>query len=390
MTSPVVVELHGFAHGGEAVGRLPDGRVVFVGYAVPGETVTVELTEDHKRWTRGRLVEVLRPSPDRVEPPCPYFGQDRCGGCRLQHIAPARRRELQRQVVVDQLERLGRIDNPPVTEVAQAGDYFYRNRARFGVTAAGALGFRRATSNEVLPIDRCLLLDEPTQSLREAAGDGFRGHDEVEVRTGSAGEAVVTDPAGRPRLLSGDAALTQTARGLSYEVSPTSFFQSNRAGAEILLDVVRTAAAVGEGDTALDLYAGVGLFAKGLAADGATVTAVEGAPPSVADARRNLPRGAKVLSAPVERVLPRLGRESRQYDVVVLDPPRRGAGRQVTEDVAALARRTIVIVACDPAALGRDAGILRERGWLLHEAVPVDQFAQTGHIEVVATFRPAG
>ena len=381
-----MVELHGFAHGGEAVGRLPDGRVVFVAYAIPGEQVSVEITEDHKRWARARLVEVLTPSPDRVQPPCPYFGPSACGGCRLQHIAPPRRRALQRQVVLDQLQRLGRIPNPPVAEMVSAGEYGYRNRARFGVTASGALGFRRAQTNDLLPIDRCLLLDEATQALRAAAGDGFPRAGEVEVRTGTSGSAVVVDPTGAAELALGDGELRQTVGGLTYEVSPTSFFQSNTDGAEILLRLVRAAAAVRPGDTALDLYAGVGLFAQGLAADGATVTAVEGAPSSAADAQRNLGPAAQVIAAPVERTLPRMLRQRVRFDVVVLDPPRRGAGKHVTEQVAALAGRTIVVVACDPAALGRDAGILLQHGWNLVQAVPVDQFAQTGHVEVVATF----
>ena len=381
-----MVDLHGFAHGGEAVGRLPDGRVVFVAYAIPGEQVSVEITEDHKRYARARLVEVVTPSEDRVQPPCPYFGPGACGGCRLQHIAPARRKVLQRQVVVDQLQRLGRIPDPPVAEMVDAGEYGYRNRARFGVTPSGALGFRRASSNELLPIDRCLLLDDATQALREKAGDGFAGVGEVEVRTATAGSAVVVDPTGSAHLVAGDGELHQTLDDLAYDVSPTSFFQSNTAGAQILLRLVRAAAGVQAGDTALDLYAGVGLFAKGLVADRATVTAVEGAPASAADAQRNLGPSAQVVAAPVERTLPRMLRQRLTFDVVVLDPPRRGAGKDVTDQVATLAGRTIVIVACDPAALGRDAGILRERGWNLVEAVPVDQFAQTGHIEVVATF----
>lgn len=386
MSAPVEVDLHGFAHGGEAVGRLPDGRVVFVAYGIPGERVSVEITEDHKRWTRARLVEVVAPSADRVEPPCPYFGPGACGGCRLQHIAPPRRRVLQRQVVVDQLQRLGRIPDPPVADMVAAGDYGYRNRARFGVTPSGALGFRRAQSTELLPIDRCLLLDEATQALREATGDGFAGAAEVEVRTATTGSAVVVDPSGSAALAAGDGELRHTVGGLTYEVSPTSFFQSNTAGAEILLRLVRAGADIQRGDSALDLYAGVGLFAKGLAADGATVTAVEGTASSAADAQRNLGPTAQVIAAPVERTLPRMLRQRVTFDVVVLDPPRRGAGKDVTGQVAALASRSIVIVACDPAALGRDAGILRERGWSLAEAAPVDQFAQTGHIEVVATF----
>ena len=386
MSEPVRVEVHGFAHGGEAVGRMPDGRAVFVAHAIPGETVTVVVTEDHKRWCRARLVDVVEASQDRVTPPCPYFGPGQCGGCKLQHIAAERQQSLLRQVVVDQLERLGRIADPPVAPTVSAGDYGYRSRARFGVTPAGSLGYRRAASNDVLPIDRCLLLDEPTQRMRDEVGDAHPGVSEVEIRTGVAGEAGVADPTGTARLLRGGGMITEVVGEFTFQVSPASFFQSNRRGAGILLDLVRAAAAVRSGDTALDLYSGVGLFARGLAADGAAVTAVEGSASAVADAHRNLDGHAEVVAGAVQKIAARLQADQRTFDIVVLDPPRSGAGKQVIEAVGRLASRVIVVVACDPAALGRDAGILTQAGWRLSSAVPVDQFAQTGHLEVVAAF----
>ena len=382
------VTLHGFAHGGEAVGSLADGRAVFVAHAIPGETVRIRITAAQKRWCRGELVEVVSASEDRVEPPCPYFGPGKCGGCRLQHIAPARRRALLRQVVIDQLERVGRLKEPNVAPTVTAGEYGYRNRARFAVTDDGALGFRRHSSHEVVPIDRCLLLDDATQHLRETAGDDWDGVREVEVRTGAAGEAVVADPAGRPRVALGDATLTERVSGIPFRVSATSFFQSNRAGANVLVDLVRRFASAGPNDTVRDLYAGVGLFAVALAADGAAVTAVESHTSSAADARRNLGSDGDVVAAPVADAMAAFRADSRRFDVIVVDPPRRGAGPEVITAVAAVARRGIVVVACDPATLARDAGTLQGCGWSLVEAVPVDQFAQTGHVEVVAAFAP--
>ena len=385
VSQPLTVDLHGFAHGGEAVGRLPDGRVVFVGYGIPGETVTVRLTEEHERWCRGSLVDVVEPSPDRVAPPCPYFGVNQCGGCSLQHIAAERRRTLLRQVVVDQIERLGKIPDPPVAPTRAAGEYGYRNRARFGVTATGALGFRRAGSTDVLVIDRCLLLDDATQRVREEAGDAFAGAAEVEVRSAVHGAAVVVNP-GPQQQVTHNEPMTERIAGMDFAVSASSFFQANRAGAEVLVELVVAGARIATGDTALDLYSGVGLFARALADGGAATTAVEGAPSSVDDARRNLALDAKVVAGSVRKVVPRLRREGAQFDVVVLDPPRSGAGRDVIDGVAALARRTIVLVACDAAALGRDAGTLTRQGWHLRLVTPVDQFAQTGHVEAVAVF----
>lgn len=387
VSSPVVVTLHGFAHGGEAVGRMPEGKAVFVAHAIPGETVRVNVVEDHKRWCRAELLEVVEASPDRVVGPCPYFGPGRCGGCTLQHIAPDRRRTLQRQVVVDQLQRIGGIADPAVAAMVPAGEYGYRSRARFSANAEGALGFRRHASHDIVPIDRCLLLDERTHAQRVAAGDAWNGVDFVEVKTGVEGATVVTTAQRATSIAAGDEVLTEQVAGLRYRVSAMSFFQANRQGAETLVALVRAAAAAEPGRTALDLYAGVGLFAAALRQDGATVTAVEGHPSAAADARHNLAGDATVIEAPVERAVRELRKRGERFDVVVLDPPRKGAGKTVIDAVARLAGHTIVIVACDPAALGRDAGALTQRGWTLEQAVPVDQFAQTGHIEVVATFR---
>jgi tRNA/tmRNA/rRNA uracil-C5-methylase (TrmA/RlmC/RlmD family) len=383
MSASHVLRLDGLAHGGEAVGRLASGKACFVGYAVPGELVRVELTEDHPRWARGRLVEVLEPSPDRVSPPCPYFGPDRCGGCQLQHIAPDRQAALKRQVVVDALERLGRIERPAVSETVRAGDFGYRNQARFAVDPQGRLGFRSAASHDVVPIGRCLLLDEATQDLRDEAGDSWAGSDEIVVRTGVGADGTLHES-----LEPADPAVVVHRVGeLSFQVSPGSFFQANTEGAGTLLRLVRAAAGISPGDQALDLYAGVGLFSAGLAADGAEVLAVEANPVAAADAIDNLAAlPVTVTAEPAADAVAKLLEQELPVDVVVLDPPRQGAGEDLSAALARLGARRVIYVACDPAALGRDARVLTAHGYTLHEAVPVDQFAQTAHVEVVATF----
>lgn len=412
--SPDVVDmmLDGLTHGGEAVGRLPSGKACFVPYAIPGERVRVEVVEDHKRWARGRLVEVLEASPDRVTPPCPYFGPDRCGGCALQHVAPDRQATMKRRVVVEQLERIGKFDDPPVAETVTVGSAGYRNTARFAVDPAGRLGFRGAGTHDVVPIDRCLLLHPAAQAVRDEAGDQWEGVEEVAVRAGLTGHGsaltirpgpgplptlppgatpvALLDTAGEAHALRGGPTITEHVAGFAYQVSPGSFFQSSTAGAEALVGLVREAAAVGPGDAVADLYAGVGLFARPLAAAGATVVAVEAGPGACDDARANLAgTTASVVCAPVEEGLDRLAGDPDDdpaFDVVVLDPPRRGAGRDVCGRIAGLRPRTVVYVSCDPAALARDARALSNAGYALARAVPVDQFAQTAQVEIVATF----
>jgi len=433
---PVALALDGVTHGGEAVGRLPDGRACFVPYAIPGERVVVRVVEDHGRWTRGALVEVVEASPDRAVPPCPHFGPDRCGGCQLQHITPAAQAALKRRIVVEQLQRIGRIPDPPVAETVRVADLRYRNTARFGVDAQGRLGFRRAGSRDLHLVDDCRLLAPPAQALREEAGDAWRGAAEVVVRrsltTGDRALVVAPGPDGIPEIpegdvplalvpaappegppaergprrrrggrpdrgpragaavaLRGDPTVHEVVAGRAFAVSPGSFFQSNTAGAEVLVDLARRAAGVRPGETALDLHAGVGLFAAALAEDGATVEAVEADQGAAADARRNLADlEVTVTAGDALRRVRALVAEGAAVDVVVLDPPRRGAGPDLCRAITALGPRVVVYVACDPAALARDAAALTAAGYALSEAVPVDQFAQTAQIETVATFTP--
>lgn len=418
-----VLDLHGVAHGGEAVGRLPDGRACFVGYAIPGERVRVRVVETKGRWARAELLEVLEPSPDRVEPPCPYFGRGRCGGCQLQHVAPERQLAWKQRVVTEQLARLGGVDDPPVTAtVAPAGGWpqAYRSWARFAVDPAGRLGYRRAGSHDVLPIDRCLLLDDATQQARDAAGDAWEGAEEVLVTTGRAapaggdgneGTAAVLavrpgagalpplpgGPAGLvvlsgadPAVLRDPGAVVHRVGGTDLRVTAGSFFQPGPAGAGALVDLVLEAAGVDVGDTALDLYAGVGLFSVALARAGAAVVAVERARSAVRDAEVNVGGlDVEVRRGSVEHEVERIARSGERFDVVVLDPPRAGAGPRVATAVAGLAPRTIVVVACDVAPLARDARALRDAGYRLMRAVPVDQFGHTASIEVVASFARA-
>jgi tRNA/tmRNA/rRNA uracil-C5-methylase (TrmA/RlmC/RlmD family) len=405
--------LHGITHGAESVGRLPSGKVCFVPHAIPGERVIVEITDERSRWARARLVAVLDPSPDRVPAPCPYAGPEepggpaRCGGCVLQHVRPERQAALKRQIVVEQLERIGRFTAPPVADTVAVAPFGYRSHARFAADADGRLGFRRLRSRDVVAVDRCLLLDDGAQQLRTEAGDDWPGVEEVAVRAGTRGRALVVRPgpgglaplpageaavalvgAGQPVDLRGDATVVEEVAGHAFAVSPTSFFQPGRPGAEALVRLVGDAAAVGPGDTVLDAYAGVGLFAHVLAAAGASVTAVESQPAAVRDARGNLGDAATVERGDAVRYLRDAARAARAFDVVVVDPPRAGVGTDACRDVAAVTRRALVYVSCDPAAFARDARALVDAGLQLERVTPVDQFAQTAAIETVARFIP--
>lgn len=402
---PVEVVLDGFAHGGEAVGRLPDGRACFVAYGIPGERVTVAVTEQRRRWARGTVVDVLEPSPDRVTAPCPLFGPGLCGGCSTQHIAVDRQAELLGDVIVQQLRRIGGLEPPDgavkVLSPHTPDGLGYRNRARFTVTDDGRLAFRRARSHDPIAVDDCpLLIPAARAALRDMA-DGWKRVSEVQLQVGTDGHAALAVtttgrdarvPSPLPAAVHRRGTRSQPGReprvrhqvaGHTLATGVTGFFQASTAAAELLAGLVRGHAAVGDGRHVVDCYAGVGLFSVVLAADGARVTAIESDAGACADARRNagdLPVEVLQGDLTTAPVVP------GPVDVVVLDPPRTGAGPAVTDWIAGLAPQRVVYVSCDPATFARDARALVDHGLRLEHLVGVDQFTHSGQVELVARF----
>lgn len=404
--------IDGITHGAEGVARLPSGKVCFVAYALPGERVRARVVDERKRWARGELVEVVEASPDRTTPPCPYAGPvpaaggPPCGGCTLQHANPAAQRALKRRIVVEQLEHLAGITAPPVAEMVATGPSGYRSHARFSVAADGALGFSAPRSHEVRPVDRCLLLTDDAQALRDAAGDDWHGCRSVSVHAGTRGGGLLVRPGagampplppgdtavavadrGDPVALRGDPTAVEEVDGRQLRVSPGVFFQAGPQAAAALVRIVREAIGAVAGSAVVDLYSGVGLFAAALTDDGATVTAVEGNRLAAADARANLAgTGADVVHSDVADWL--AGQRGPAPDIVVLDPPREGAGADICRALADWGVGRVVYVSCDPAALARDTATLAEAGLALEAVTPVDCFPQTAAIEGVATFAP--
>jgi len=416
---PVTVEVDGITHGGEGVTRL-EGKAVFVPGALPGEQVTIRVVEDRKRWARAALLEVVTPAADRADPPCPYVPD--CGGCDLQHVTPAGQRVLKTRIVREQLTRLGRVEDPPVAPCRAVGpDLGYRAQARLHADEHGHLGFHRAASTEVVPIEQCLVLTSGAQALRDEVGDAT-GASEVRLRRFTAdghgavvltpspgplelpgGEAdlLLTQPDGRTVAMRGDGGIEVEIDGLGYQVPAMSFFQPGAEAAAALLSEVVAAAGPVDGALVWDLYAGVGLLSLGLARAGAEVVAVEGDALATDAAVRNADRNGLHLEVRTEAVARFLRRAAGATpagpgtappdppDVVVLDPPRTGAGAAVLTDLAALAPAAIVYVACDPAALARDTRTLTDLGYRLDRAQPLDLFPMTHHVEVVASFLPS-
>ena len=365
------VEVGPIAHGGFCIARV-EGRAVFVRHALPGETVVARITEgtEGDRFWRADAVSVITASPDRVAPPCSVSGAGLCGGCDFQHVRPQAQRELKATVIREQLVRVGRLaaDHPLVAglvvEDCSGGDkqlkagLRWRTRTTFVGLPGGARGMRKHRSRETVVVDDCLIA---TEQLPEGA----------ELVT-----KVVESAAGTRE----------------FQVAADGFWQVHPNAPRVLVDAVMEQLAPEPGEKALDLYAGVGLFAAYLAeavGERGKVVAVEGDADAVQHAKRNLGvwRHASAVAGGVAEVL----REQfdEPFDLVVLDPPREGAKQAVVAQVVDRAPRAVSYVACDPAALARDVALFEELGYRLTALRAFDLFPMTHHVECVAQFERA-
>jgi tRNA/tmRNA/rRNA uracil-C5-methylase (TrmA/RlmC/RlmD family) len=388
----LAVEVGSVAHGGHCVAR-HEGQVIFVRHALPGEQVEVVVTEvgPKNRYLRADAVRVISPSPNRVQPRCPASGPGGCGGCDWQHVSLPAQRQLKTEVVREQMRRLGGVATDVEVEPVpgERDGLGWRTRVRYSVTPDGGPGFRRHRSHEVQAVTTCLLA-HPRVAAIDVADYVRPGVAEVSVRTGtgsgSAAVAVLVD--GRPANAS-VGRIEEVAAGRTWQVSEDGFWQVHPGAADLLVDVVASVLEPAPGEHAVDLYSGVGLFAAAMAdrlGPGGRVDAVESSASAMADAQVNLSDLATVHlhHARVERFLATT--RLRRCDLVVLDPPRAGAGRTVVSRLAALTPRAIGYVACDPAGLARDVAILAEQGYRLEGLRAFDLFPMTQHVECVAWF----
>ena len=430
------LHVESLAYGGDAVGHLDDGRAAFVRLGCPGDVVDIDVTEDRGRFVRAEIRQLVEPSPDRVEAPCPYFGA--CGGCSWQHVSAAAQLVAKRRAVVEALSRIGGVlDAEELVRptVASPHAYGYRNKielvARTGPTGL-VLGYHKAASEEVVPVESCLLLAPKSSKAPKALSGALRylssgsqdlGLKRVGLRvatnTRDVEIALWTEPGPFPRrpvattlgqamrsssivrvlikgtekerkvtgveVLSGNGFWRERLLGTTMTISAPSFFQVNTQAAEALVTLALDAMAADGTDRVVDLYAGAGTFTLPLAEVAGDVVAVEAASSAVRDLRRNLEEAqvwADVVGGDAERELKQIG----HVDALLVDPPRSGLAGDTVAAIALTGARTIVYVSCDPATLARDARALAQHGYALTTATPVDLFPQTYHVETVATF----
>lgn len=404
-----IVQITGFAYGGEAFGRLPDGRMLFAPYVLPGETARVRLVEEKRGYARAQLVEVLQPDAQRVSPRCAHFGE--CGGCHYQYMPYEMQLRAKEIILREQLERIGGMSNPPIQAIVPSPRPFgYRNHVQFHLSPEGKLGYHYERSVEVFAIQECHLpqppLDRIWQQLDfEAMTDieriGLRlGKDEdvqiiLESSHAAAPEIVVEElpvsvvhlsPAGT-LVLAGSPCVEMQVSERVFRVSGGSFFQVNTevAGAMIqhVLDELRARRFLDRKMIFLDLYCGVGLFSAFVAPHAAQVIGVESSPSAAEDFEINLEEFDNVVlyEAPVEWALPAI---DVHPDVILVDPPRAGLERKALDALIEKRATLIVYVSCDPATLARDAKRLIAAGYRMEKITPFDMFPQTYHIESIS------
>ncbi len=377
------------ANGGSCVARGDDGRVVFVRYALPGETVRARITERRGSYWHAAAVEILEPSPDRIASLCPIAGADGAGCCDLAFVDPAALRALKGEVVANQLQRLGGFAWSGAAEpVGAAGATGWRTRVRLEVGPDGRPGFHRYHSEELVTDLRCAQL--PAGMIDDLPVDGVRVGDHLHIVLDDDGVRHVVDSGGRrrPRVLEGDYAGTQRVGGRRWTLPVTAFWQAHRDAARVYSDLVTGWAATEPGATGWDLYGGAGLFAAALA-DGAGPT---GQVVSVDTSRAGAKAGRAALADlpqvrfvtdSVRKALPSLATRATP-DVAVLDPPRAGAGCEIIDLVSAAGVPRVIHIGCEAASFARDIGLYVGRGYTVEQLRVFDAFPLTHHVECVA------
>ncbi len=409
-------------YGGDGLARLAvdeQGRrkAAFVPFVIEGEEVEAGIREDGKSFARAELIQVTKPSPERVEPGCPYF--QRCGGCHYQHISYAHQLEVKAGILRENLQRIAKIELPVELQVHAGEPWTYRNRVRLKVQSKSefALGYFKFNSHDLLPVERCPISSplinraiaalwqvrpsgvreielfanaEDSQLLVEIYGDqpqnGF-AEDLKRVLPEVCDVVAFSSPAGaghrsstaEAASLPRSAELVYNTKLGSYRIAAGAFFQVNRYLTDELVDIVTSGQS---GKTALDLYAGGGLFATVLSREFERVIAVESSPISYSDLRYNSPRNVKAVRAMSAEYLQQVAGKLKP-DLVVMDPPRAGLGESVVHRLVSLGAPRMIYVSCDPATLSRDLGGLLKAGYRIGQAHLVDLFPQTYHMESV-------
>lgn len=408
--SSIDLRLIAHAYGGDSLGRLEDGRAVFVPFTLPGELARVRISEDKRSYARAELIELLEPAPARDIPRCPHFMQ--CGGCHYQHMSYPEQLAAKSGILRDQLERIGGFTEIPLLPIIHSPEIWeYRNHIQFHLAPDGRLGFQAARSNEIVPIQECHLPEATLNRIWPQLDiEPAPGLERVGLRLGAGEEVMLvlesSDPSplefdveelpisavhlgpGGALVMAGSDSLVMEVRGRPFQVSAGAFFQVNTAQAGALVAHLLDQLPLTPGLTIMDVYCGVGLFSAFLAPFASRLIGVELDPQACTDYVANLDEfdHVELYTAPAEVVFRDL---EVQPDILILDPPRAGLTRPVIDGILARRPPCLAYISCDPATLARDAKRLAVGGYRLVQVAPFDLFPQTFHIESVSIWRLA-
>ena len=395
-----MIHIEKLIYGGAGLARV-DGEVILTPYVLPGEQVEIAPAERRGGVTRADLASVFEPSPHRVLPGCEYFG--RCGGCQYQHAAYSYQAEQKREILREQLRRIGRFEPPAEIEIVTGPEWQYRNRTQLHV-ADGRIGYVEAGTHRLCPIGHCPIsspkLNEAIGALAAMVRDRrfprfvrsielFTNERETQLSVLETDRPVAKRffewcEEGIPGALA--RTLDYAAAGFSFRVGRNSFFQVNRHLTDALVDLATSGL---EGDRALDLYAGVGLFSLPLAKRFREVTAVESGSTAADDLRFNAERAGLNVNVTKGNTEDVLRAAEAAPDAIVADPPRSGMGKKVLAELVRLKPAVLVLGACDPSTLARDLAVLLAAGFGVERITMVDLFPQTFHLETVVRLRYA-
>ena len=401
--------LEKLTYGGEAMGRLPDSRAVFVPFGLPGEQVRVRLTQDKQNFARGELVEVLTASPERIAPKCKHFGK--CGGCHYQNLSYENQLLAKTEILRDQFQRIGKIENPPIKPIVPSAlEWNYRNHVQFHLTAEGKLGFVNSKGNSVFPIEECHLPETGIDSFwRELQFESNKEVERVSLRAGHNEELMVVLESENfetpeleieadvsvvhlfdehPVVIAGRDHFVVSVLEKDFRVSAASFFQVNTKMAEKMVEYLLARLPVSMSTTVLDVYCGVGLFSKFFASKCEQVIGIEASESACEDFVFNLDEfdNVELYEGAAEEILPGLAGRLDSSTFVIVDPPRAGLERHALDAILSIKPQIIAYVSCDPSTLARDAARLINGGYRLVEVTPFDLFPQTYHIESISIF----
>lgn len=406
----LTLDLTEIAHGGSAVGRAKRKRTVFVPGGIVGEKVRVEIHSEKNNYAYANLVEVLQPSPERVEPKCPYFGV--CGGCHFQHMSYAAQLVTKQEVTRDQLLRIGNIKDAPVAPTLPNPEpWAYQVEMMLSPAGNGRLGFWSPKEKQVIPIEVCPITRPELVELLNDIDlelDGLRkltlrlGDDEAmlaaievddveppELETDFPVSVAIVLPDKTSAALVGDNFIVQRVQGRDFRISPGCYFAPNAAGMDLVVQTVLRYAALSGQETVFDLYSGVGVLTAFLAEQAQEVVGIEVNPDAVADTAVNLAdsENVSVYEGAVEDVLPQL---DIQPAVLVLNPTNQGISREATKLILEKRPSKIIYVSSDVATFARDGRKITHAGYELKEIQPIDMRPQTFHIDLVAVWELSG